>query len=173
MKKIFVSALFVLASCSLAYADTSCDVVGIKSTKQFLKKTQRTCFATPAAAKKKGFTQFAPTAIGFKATMDGTQEVPTVVTSAAGSCTAVFKSSDSTLTLICVHTATSPIAAHVHNGPVGQDGAVICDLGSGVSPIVATCTLSAANVSALLTGLLYVNVHTEANSGGEIRGQLL
>jgi hypothetical protein len=50
-----------------------------------------------------------------------------------------------------------------HFAPVATNGGII--LGSA--------TLSAANETNLLNGLLYVNIHTSANTNGEIRGQLI
>ena len=39
-------------------------------------------------------------------------------------------------------------------------------------PISGVITLTAPNLVDLLTGYYYVNVHTTANPGGEIRGQI-
>jgi hypothetical protein len=36
-----------------------------------------------------------------------------------------------------------------------------------------TTTLSASTLSSLIDGLTYINLHTSANPGGEIRGQIL
>jgi hypothetical protein len=45
--------------------------------------------------------------------------------------------------------------------------------GSLDSPIKGTATLTAAQSADLLAGKWYVNLHTAANGGGEIRGQAL
>ena len=39
-------------------------------------------------------------------------------------------------------------------------------------PMTGTATLTDAQITDLLAGKYYVNVHTEQNKGGEIRGQL-
>ena len=43
--------------------------------------------------------------------------------------------------------------------------------GSMDSPIKGSATLTAAQAADLLAGKWYVNLHTAANKGGEIRGQ--
>ncbi len=40
------------------------------------------------------------------------------------------------------------------------------------SPLAGEATLNDAQAKALMDGDMYVNVHTAANKGGEIRGQL-
>ena len=40
------------------------------------------------------------------------------------------------------------------------------------SPFEGSATLTEAQATDLLAGKWYVNVHTEANKGGEIRGQV-
>ena len=40
------------------------------------------------------------------------------------------------------------------------------------SPIIGSATLSAAQVDQVKQGLWYINLHTAANPGGEIRGQV-
>ena len=71
-------------------------------------------------------------------------------------------------------------AAHIH-GPANSSGAtgVIIDLAPfnggafGVSgTLIGSVAISADTKAALLSGLTYVNVHTVANAGGEIRGQV-
>ena len=41
------------------------------------------------------------------------------------------------------------------------------------SPLSGTATLTDAQIADLNAGKWYVNVHTAANKGGEIRGQLM
>jgi glucose/arabinose dehydrogenase len=72
-------------------------------------------------------------------------------------------------------------AAHIH-GPATseQDAGVMIDLspfngGSfGASGTLAgTVTLTPTQLASVIDGLTYVNLHTPANGGGEIRGQIL
>ncbi len=66
------------------------------------------------------------------------------------------------------------VAAHIH-GPAdpGASGPpVVPFANAGVSPITGTATLSDAQAADLAAGKWYVNVHTAANKGGEIRGQI-
>ena len=69
---------------------------------------------------------------------------------------------------------TGPVkAAHFHGpAPAGQNtGVALGFTGSMDSPIRGTVRLTPAQVEELLAGKWYVNLHTEANPGGEIRGQ--
>jgi hypothetical protein len=40
------------------------------------------------------------------------------------------------------------------------------------SPISGTATLTEGQAAALMAGQTYVNIHTDANKSGEIRGQI-
>lgn len=64
-------------------------------------------------------------------------------------------------------------AAHIH-GPADPGGSagVVVPFASAASPITGTATLTDAQVAELQAGKYYVNVHTAANRGGEIRGQI-
>jgi hypothetical protein len=72
------------------------------------------------------------------------------------------------------------ILAHIH-GPADENGAtgVMVDLrpfnggAFGASGNMSgSVTLTAAQLAALVDGLTYVNIHTDLNQGGEIRGQI-
>jgi hypothetical protein len=65
--------------------------------------------------------------------------------------------------------------AHIH-GPaaVGANAGVVVPFKAPVtSPITGTATLTDAQMADLEAGKYYANVHTAANPGGEIRGQLM
>ena len=64
--------------------------------------------------------------------------------------------------------------AHFH-GPTdpGKNAPIIVPVqGSVASPIKGTATLTEPQAADLMAGKWYFNVHTEANKGGEIRGQV-
>lgn len=113
------------------------------------------------------------------AKMDGSQEVPAVTTNALGVASFMLNATRDTICVnISVTGLSGPITAiHIHEGDVGMNGGVIKDLTPMVSGNRITATLtgldvSALNVSKLLSGKFYLNVHTAANPNGEIRGQL-
>jgi len=65
--------------------------------------------------------------------------------------------------------------AHIH-GPAqpGKNAAVMVDFGASLqSPVHGTATLTDAQIQAIDDGAAYLNVHTAAHPGGEIRGALL
>jgi hypothetical protein len=67
--------------------------------------------------------------------------------------------------------------AHIHQGAAGTNGPVIVPLtesaaGSGVWTVATGTTVTQAQAEALLAGGLYFNVHTAANPGGDVRGQI-
>jgi CHRD domain len=64
-----------------------------------------------------------------------------------------------------------PTAAHIHQAPAGTQGSVIFTL-DHTTLMGEVGPLSQAQIDALFTGGLYVNVHTAANPNGEIRGQI-
>lgn len=65
------------------------------------------------------------------------------------------------------------VAAHIH-GPAdpGQNAGPVAPFPTTASPIKGTAVLTDAQAAELAAGKYYVNVHTAANKGGEIRGQI-
>jgi hypothetical protein len=70
---------------------------------------------------------------------------------------------------------TGPVTAGHFHGPAmpGANAAIVAPfLGPLTSPITGFKALTAAEVEQVKGGLWYVNLHTAANPGGEIRGQV-
>ncbi len=68
--------------------------------------------------------------------------------------------------------ADSAIDAHIHLGAPGVNGPVVFGLNSPDSPISDTWAIDTLSLRDLLGGNYYVNIHTSAFPGGEIRGQI-
>jgi len=117
--------------------------------------------------------------VNFKADLSGASEVPPVTTSGKGSATASLNTATKMLTWSVDYSGMSgPVTAgHIH-GPAaaGTNAGVLVPLASNpaslASPIKGSATLTDAQISDLEAGRAYINLHTDANKGGEIRGQL-
>jgi len=115
----------------------------------------------------------------------GFQENPPVTTSGTGSGLVVISTDASTITYLVTYSGLSGAlaASHIHTGAVGVNGGVILPLAAGPSPMTGTLTAAdftasgavttfAEAVAAIRAGTTYINLHTAANPGGEIRGQV-
>jgi CHRD domain len=112
--------------------------------------------------------------VNLKATMDAKSEVPPNSSPATGTLTATYDTSSKKLSWKGSYSGlTGPAtAAHFHSGEAGKNGPVAVPITPATSPFEGSATLTDAQANDLLAGKLYVNVHTEANKGGEIRGQV-
>lgn len=114
----------------------------------------------------------------YKANLSATAEVPPVQSQGAGSAQVSVDTASKQVSWRVDYTGLSgpAAAAHIHCGaPAGGNAGVAVPLGSGSnwnSPLTGSGTLTDAQLQQLQSGQCYVNVHTAANKGGEIRGQL-
>lgn len=109
--------------------------------------------------------------------LSGNQSVPAVDTMASGSGYALFDTTDDSVSLVAVTTLENATMAHIHSGFAGVTGGVVVTLvesdeTAGVWMTDGSVSLDMATATQLLSGGHYVNVHTEANPSGEIRGQI-
>ncbi|MEO8209905.1 MAG: CHRD domain-containing protein [bacterium] len=115
--------------------------------------------------------------------LDGANEVPALSNTAKGiaSITLASVGGVGLAYSISVNGLSGPVvAAHFHFGKIGEIGPIVKDITSsfngenavGVWRTSGPQPLVDSLIVALLTGRLYVNVHTSANPGGEIRGQV-
>lgn len=107
--------------------------------------------------------------------LSGANEVPALTVAGTGMLDASFNKDTSVLTWTVTYSGmTGPVTAGHFHGPAmagANAGVALGFSGSMDSPIKGTATLTAAQAADLLAGKWYVNLHTAANKGGEIRGQ--
>ena len=107
-------------------------------------------------------------------TLSGGQEVPPVTTAATGSGT-ITVGSDMSVSGAVTTAGLVGVAAHIHDGAAGKNGPVIIPLtktSDNAWSVPAGAKFTNAQYESYKAGNLYINVHTVANKGGEIRGQL-
>ncbi len=123
--------------------------------------------AGPAAAEK----------MMMKAALDGASEVPANTTAGKGMADVAYDTDSKMLTWKVTYSGlTGPATAGHFHGPAepGKNAGVAVPLANiAASPVEGSTTLTEAQAADLMAGKYYVNVHTAANPGGEIRGQVM
>lgn len=108
------------------------------------------------------------------ATLDAAHEVPAKTSAGKGSLEGTLDTTTRKLTYTVTWSGLSgpATAAHFH-GPAaaGANAGVVVAIDK-TSPSKGEATLTEPQMQQLMDGLMYVNVHTAANPGGEIRGQV-
>jgi hypothetical protein len=115
--------------------------------------------------------------VKYKADLKASNEVPAVDSKASGTLEATYDTGTKKLTYTVSYKDLSgpATAAHFH-GPAdakANAGVVVPVSGAVTSPIKGEATLTDAQAADLAAGKWYFNVHTAANKGGEIRGQVI
>ena len=125
--------------------------------------------------------------VTFTSTLNGANSAPANASTATGTALMSFNDMTNLFDLsinVIGLTKTTLTNSHIHLGASGVNGGVIFGLGTGSSPnwtntatgmslSLTGQTFPAANVADLLAGNTYLNLHTAAFPGGEIRGQLV
>ncbi len=113
--------------------------------------------------------------VQLKATLSGATEVPPNATKGTGSVAATYDTATKLLTWKGTYSGLTgdATAAHFH-GPAepGKNAGVAVPIKPFGPAFEGTATLNDTQAADLLGGRWYVNVHTDANKGGELRGQL-
>ena len=117
--------------------------------------------------------------------LSGSQEVPPVTTSASGTADILISPSKchtaatglwcTAVTGTVTTSGVASTAAHIHQGKTGQNGPAIITLtktSDNTWTVPPFTFLSDAQYIAWVDGDLYLNVHSSANPGGEVRAQL-
>ena len=110
---------------------------------------------------------------GYRASLSGANEVPANPSPATGTGIFLFDGVSKLYYHIEFSGLVAPqTASHIHKAAVGVNGPIIINIGVG-SPLDGILNLTPANVTDLLGGVYYYNVHSTTYPGGEIRGQLV
>ena len=116
----------------------------------------------------------------FKVTLTGAQQVPPVQTSATGTADLSYDPATRVVTwsVTCSGLSGPPTMAHFHGPAVaGKNGPVVIWLTEkgkpAATPIKGEATLTPEQAQQFNAGEWYINVHTQANPGGEVRGQVM
>ena len=114
--------------------------------------------------------------VKMKADLSAAQEVPPNQSAGKGTADITFDSAAKKLSWTVDHSGLSgpATAAHFH-GPAepGKNAGVAVPIpNQATSPVTGSATLTDAQAADLTAGKYYVNIHTAANPGGEIRGQV-
>ena len=117
----------------------------------------------------------------FTADLKPSSEVPATDSKGSGLLTATYDTASKKLTYSVSYKGLSgpAVAAHFH-GPADAktNAGVVVPVpapasGGLMSPLKGEATLTDAQAADLAAGKWYFNVHTAANKGGEIRGQVM
>jgi hypothetical protein len=115
----------------------------------------------------------------FTASLDQSQETPPTGEAGTGTCTATYDKNTNKLTYTLTWSGLTgpPTAMHFHKADVGVAGDVEIPI-TGFAAATSGTLASSATVDEdeegdLLENKFYVNIHTAAHPGGEIRGQLI
>ena len=136
------------------------------------------CFvATVALIAGFGLTAARAEMITLKADLKGSNEVPPNSSAGSGTAQATLDTATKVLTwTIAYKDLSGPVVgAHFHgpSEPGKNAGIVVPFKTVEKSPIQGSATLSDAQIADLLAGKWYANIHTAANPGGELRGNMV
>jgi hypothetical protein len=153
----------------LARTSLACALIGLSA-----------CSYLQSSSPKPPATAAAPGTV-FTAELSGRDEVPPTNSRASrGTARLEYdKASHLASWTVSFSSPTSTVTgAHIH-GPAdpGSNAGIVLDVARNmypvVSPLKGSATLTDAQAADLMAGKWYVNIHTENNPNGEIRGQLL
>ena len=115
--------------------------------------------------------------VNLKADLKGSNEVPPNTAAGTGAAAITFDTASKQLTWRITYSGLTgaPTAAHFH-GPAAATanaGVAVPIPNPATSPIAGSATLTDAQAADLQAGRYSVNIHTAANPGGEVRGQVV
>ncbi len=111
-----------------------------------------------------------------KVPLTSAAEVPPNTSAGKGMADVTYDTASKMLTWKTTYSGLSGPATMAHfHGPAeaGKNGPVVVPFKDAASGAEGSATLTDAQAADLMAGKMYINVHTETNKGGEIRGQVV
>ena len=116
----------------------------------------------------------APLIATFNAALNGKNEVSPNKSTATGTAFLIYNETTKTFSIEVTYSGLTPTDGHIHNGGLGINGPIVFSFTNLTPKIIYTSPpLSETQKADLFANLYYVNLHSNAFSGGEIRGQLI
>ncbi|MBI1223742.1 MAG: CHRD domain-containing protein [Bacteroidetes bacterium] len=114
-------------------------------------------------------------AIHFETLMNGDQETPPVTSGAQGVAVAGLSADLTTVNYLVGAYGLVSTAGHFHDGAAGTSGGVLVPFVAAAQPnfYMGSATIPDGMAIKLINSGVYANIHTAANPGGEIRGQMI
>ena len=110
----------------------------------------------------------------FSNSLSGSNEIPSNVSIASGTVYGLYDKSTKSLKYVIAYSGLTPTAMHFHKAAAGANGDVVFEISAPYSSgMSGSVTLTTAQETDLLSKLWYVNVHSAAFAGGELRAQLV
>jgi hypothetical protein len=155
-------------------------------------RTKRSIFAITAALAIVGITSWLTNSVvaqeqKFVATLSGQEEVPPTNSQATGMADFIITGENAEYS-VNASNIQGVTAGHIHSGGQGENGPIVVTLFKNDSPtneVSETGSITVDKlegpmagkqltdlVTAMRNGEIYVNIHTEQNPNGEIRGQI-
>ncbi|MFD2247942.1 CHRD domain-containing protein [Pontibacter ruber] len=140
-------------------------------------------FTTSCEEEDEQPTTLNPDLVTFTSSLSGDQMVPPATSKATGSFRGTYDPETKLLSYTITFAGIIPNAMHFHKGEAGEEGDMIIEiLPEGApysssnpykSPVQgSTPALTAEQEADLLAGKWYLDIHSNANTGGELRGQI-
>ena len=107
-------------------------------------------------------------------TLTGSEEVPPVATDARATGT-IMVTDNMSVSGNVTTSGLAGVAAHIHVGARGENGPVaigLVKIAENIWAVPAGAKFTDAQFASYQAGNLYINVHTAANPGGELRAQM-